>query len=204
MTSLTETGQFKQNSSDTKTDQVDAINQVFVLFRINFHNQYYSAFPDADTLTHTKKLWLESLKGFSPDQILRGAKRVIEQSEYLPTLHKMIELCRGDNHDFGLPDPRQAFIEACQAPSPKSNYGWSHPAVYFAGKDCDWFFLASNTEQQTFPVFKENYQRWCDRVKAGEKLPSITLKQIENSAATPLDKKANKEQLQALRKQLKI
>ncbi len=206
MTSQTETGLYKKSKDrgESKTDQIDAINQAFVLFRMNFHNQYYSAFPDADTLNHTKKMWLDSLKDFSPEMILKGAKKVLESSEYLPTLHKMLECCRGDNRDYGLPDTRQAFLEACHAPSPKSNSQWSHPAVYFAGKDCDWFFLSSNTEQQTFPVFKESYQRWCDRVKAGEQLPAITLKQIENTSAAPLDKSATKEQLQALRKQLKI
>lgn len=185
-------------------EHIDAINQVFALFRVNFHNQYYAALSDSQLLSQTKKLWADSLSRFSPQTILKAAKRVIEESEYLPTLHKMIELCRGDNQQFGLPEVRQAFIEACHAHSPKSNHNWSHAAVYYAGKDCDWFFLSSNTEQQTFPVFKENYRRWCDKVKAGEKLPPIKLKQLPETSASPVDKSANKKHLQELRKQLQV
>ena len=195
----------KQATSKARVEQhIDTINQVFALFRVNYHNQYYAALSDAQLLSQTKKLWADSLSRFSPETILLAARRVIEESEYLPTLHKMIEFCRGDNQQYGLPDVRQAYIEACHAGSPKSNYPWSHPAVYFAGKDSDWFFLASNSEQQTFPVFKENYRRWCDKVKAGEKLPAIETKRITDSSATPLDKSANKKHLRELRKNLRL
>ncbi|MEY3007950.1 MAG: hypothetical protein RI942_2292, partial [Pseudomonadota bacterium] len=30
-----------------REDYVEAINQVFALFRLNYHNQYYAAYPDA-------------------------------------------------------------------------------------------------------------------------------------------------------------
>ena len=201
-TSPTAAGQ--SSKSNPSTEHIDAINQVFALFRVNFHNQYYAAIPTDQVLAQTKKLWVESLSGFSPNAILKGAKKVIEESEYLPTLHKMLDYCRGDNSDYGLPEVRQAYIEACHADSPKTNYTWSHPAVYFAGRDSDWFFLASNNEHQTFPVFKENYLRWCEKVKAGENLPSIEQQKLADSSSTPLDKSANKKHLQALRKSLQI
>ena len=31
---------------------VEAINQVFALFRLNYHNQYYAAYPDAEQLNN--------------------------------------------------------------------------------------------------------------------------------------------------------
>ena len=75
---------------------IDAINQVFALFRINYHNQYYSAFKDNELLNQARRLWLNSLAQFSPETILRGARKVIEESEYLPTLNRMIRACQGE------------------------------------------------------------------------------------------------------------
>ena len=46
---------------------VDAINQVFALFRLNYHNQYYSAYHDAEQLNQIKRLWLDSLAGHSTE-----------------------------------------------------------------------------------------------------------------------------------------
>ena len=185
-------------------EHIDTINQVFALFRVNYHNQFYAALSDAQLLNQTKKLWADSLSRFSAQTILRAAKRVIEESEYLPTLRKMLDYCRGDNSDYGLPDVRQAYLEACHASSPKTNYAWSHPAVYFAGRDSDWFFLASNNESITYPIFRENYQRWCEKVKAGETLPRIEQKKLPESSNTPLDKASNKKHLQKLRDSLSL
>ena len=72
--------------------KIDAINQIFTLFRVNYHNQYYKAFSDTETLVTAKRLWMESLGHFDTEALLRGAKHAIESSEYLPTLKKMIEV----------------------------------------------------------------------------------------------------------------
>lgn len=197
-------GTTKSQPKAHQAQHIDTINQVFALFRVNYHNQYYAALSDGQILNQTKKLWADSLSRFSSDTILLAAKRIIEESEYLPTLHKMIEYCRGNNRDYGLPDVRQAYIEACHASSPKTNHPWSHAAVYFAGRDSNWFFLANNGEHQTYPVFKENYQRWCEKVKAGQTLPAIEQKKLPESDAKPLDKTSSKKYLQKLRDSLQL
>src|SRR5210317_1333911 len=81
-TSPTPPGQTDQRR--TTEAHVEAINQVFALFRLNYHNQYYAAFPDAEQLKQIKKLWLESLADYSVEQILKDARHAIEHSEYLP------------------------------------------------------------------------------------------------------------------------
>ena len=44
---------------------IDAINQVFALFQVNYHNQYYSAFGNSTNSENmAKKLWLGKLKSF--------------------------------------------------------------------------------------------------------------------------------------------
>lgn len=184
--------------------QIDAINQVFALFRVNYHNQYYSAFNDTQLLNQTKILWRESLSRFTPEAILLAAKRAIEQSDYLPTLHKMIQYCQGDPSSYGLPNAHQAYVEACQARSPKTSHAWSHPAVYYAGRDTDWFFLATNPEHVAYPLFKEHYQRWCERVLAGETLAPIAVPQLSHETQTPLSKAENHQRLQAMRDSLKL
>jgi hypothetical protein len=184
--------------------QIDTINQVFELFRINYHNQYYSAFNDLETLNQAKRLWLETLTRFAPDVILRGAKRAIESCEYLPTLHKMISCCEGDYSAHGLPDAHSAYVEACQAPSPKSNQTWSHPAVYYAGRAADWYFLASTAQAVAFPVFSRHYQQICEQVLKGEKLPQPHVKALPQETETPLSKAENLKRLAELRKNLRL
>ncbi len=170
---------------------------MFALFRLNYHNQFYAAYPDESQLAQVKRLWLESLADYPVAQLLRGAKHAIEHSEYLPTLKRMHESCRAGLTELGLPSPRDAFVEACQASSPRSAQAWSHPAVYLAGRDSDWFFLANNPERLTFPVYREHYQRWCARALAGETLEVPAPAALEQQPAEPL---TPEQQLAALKK----
>jgi len=180
------------------------LNEVFALLRINYHNQYYKAYSDNSVLAQIKKLWLESLVQYEPETILRGVRKVIEQSEYLPTLNRMIRACQGDPESFGLPDAHTAYIEACRAPSPKSSYSWSHPAVYHAGLASDWFFLSSNSEKVAFPIFERHYQRLCEKVMNGAELPAPNTPALPEVIETPLSKEENQQRLEALRKKLDL
>jgi hypothetical protein len=195
-TSPTPPGQ-TEAQRETGTAHVEAINQVFALFRLNYHNQYYAAYPDAEQLSQIKKLWLESLKDYPVEQILRGAKHAIAHSEYLPTLNRMLECCQQGLADIGLPTAHDAYLEACNASSPKAAQPWSHPAVYLAGRDSDWFFLANNSERIAWPVFRDHYQRYCAAVMRGERLEVPVPEALEHADAEPLPAEA---QLAALRK----
>lgn len=143
---------------------------MFALFRLNYHNQFYAAYPDAEQVQQVKRLWAEALVSFPTEQVLRGARHVIETSEYLPTLHRMLESCQQSLGEFGLPDTRTAYLEACTAASPKAAQSWSHPAVYLAGHDTGWYVLAHESEQKTWPLFRENYRHYCNRALTGESL----------------------------------
>ncbi|NND67996.1 MAG: hypothetical protein HKN19_10445 [Halioglobus sp.] len=180
---------------------VEAINQVFALFRLNYHNQYYAAYPDGEQLGQIKKLWLESLADFSVEQILLGAKHAIENSEYLPTLHRMLDCCRDAISDIGLPSAKDAYREACVARSPRSAQVWSHPAVYLAGRDSDWFFLANNPESMTWPVFRRHYEDYCARVLKGEVLEVPEPASLERDAPEPLSADEQLAQLAKLREE---
>jgi len=172
---------------------------VFALFRLNYHNQYYAAYPDAEQLRQIKKLWLDALEDYPVEQILKGAKHAIEHSEYLPTLNRMLECCQQGLSDMGLPSARDAYLEACRAPSPRAAQPWSHPAVYLAGRDSDWFFLANNTERTSWPVFRDHYQHYCSRVLRGETLSLPARDSLEHKPGTPLTPQEQLEELKKLR-----
>ena len=130
--------------------------------------------------------------GLSGGTHLKGAKHAIEHSEYLPTLNRMLECCQQGLADLGLPPAHNAYVEACSAPSPKSAQAWSHAAVYLAGRDSDWFFLANNTERTSWPVFKGHYEKYCARVLRGESLTVPEPEAIEQKPSEPI---ASQEQL---------
>ncbi|WP_170833251.1 replication protein P [Microbulbifer marinus] len=198
--SRTQTG--SGESHDALHEKKRALNEVFGLLKLSYHNQFNSAFPDTETLNHAKRLWLESLSAFSAAEIVAGAKRAIRQSEYLPTVHKMLQLCAAG--DSGLPDARAAYREACNAPSPKANHNWSHPAVYHAGRESNWFFLANNSESVAYPVFAEHYRKICARVLEGEKLPAPEQLRLEDNPGKPLSKEENAQKMAALRAELDL
>jgi hypothetical protein len=161
----------------------DAINQVFALFRLNYHNQYYKAFEADDQLNQAKKLWVESLAEFPIEIILQAAKRCIEQAEFLPTLHRMRECCRAAQFaQLGLPDARSAYREACLAREPRNAQRWSHAAVYHAGLATGWHTLTSMPEKHALPLFEQHYCSVCDRLLAGEVL---ALPAPDSPAAAP-------------------
>lgn len=199
--SLTEAGQ-THNSAQMES-LIDAINQSFALFRRNYHNQYYKAFPDEKELNVTKRLWLDAMKGYSHEAILKAAKSVIETSEFLPTLHTMLKHCKL-HVDNALPDAHKAYIEACQAPSPKAGYQWSHPAVYHAGKAADWFFLQNNPETSAFPVFKEKYEQICAQISAGKLFDAPSVPALPSDTHTPVSREESTKRISDLKKALDL
>jgi len=196
----TEAGPTENKPGDA---MVDAINQVFAIFRRNYHNQYFKAFTDEKELNITKRLWLDSLSTYPATTIQGAAKKIIETREFLPTLHTMIEYCKKVGSS-NFPEVHAAYQEACQAPSPKANAKWSHPVVYHAGKAADWYFLQNNTEKTAFPVFKEKYFDLCERINLGEKLPSMKPLRLPEESQTAVDKETSIKKMQSLRQALDL
>ena len=201
-TSLTEAGQTKA-SADNQNDLIGAINQVFALFRVNFHNQYYRAFPDDRILNQVKKLWFESLKPYDATTVLAATKKIIEQTEYLPTLNQMLNRCV--QADANAPGPHQAYVEACRAASPKAAQKWSHPAIYEAGRRSDWFFLSTTAEQFAFPVFRTHYQDILNQINDGVVLEQPALAdQTDIEESAPVSRREGLKNLSDLKKFLDL
>ena len=101
-----------------------------------------------------KKLWLNKLANFTTNTIYRASEKIIEDSEYLPTLNKMIQICLTCSLPKELPTAKEAYFEACNKPTPKASQAWSHPIVFLAGRDTGWSILHSQIEGQHFLDFK--------------------------------------------------
>ncbi|WP_370981048.1 replication protein P [Agaribacterium sp. ZY112] len=177
----TEAGQTKASGQAQASAQqsvqhalIDALNQVFALFKRNYHNQFFKAYAQESDVIAVKRLWLENLKSYDAQTILEASMAVVKTSEFLPTLKTMLNHCERVSKR-ALPDVRTAYAEACNASSPKIEQNWSHPAVYLTGRDIGWHFLQSNTENVAFPVFKERYLSMVERARAGEQfaLPEV-------------------------------
>lgn len=191
-------------NAQQKQNLTNAINQLFAEFELTYHNQYLKAFSSAEKLGYAKKLWFDYLKDFAPERILQACRKATRESEYLPTIHTVIKYCEMSSQELGLPDSYQAYVEACQAPSPKTEYQWSHPAVYWAGKASDWFFLSNNIEAKALPVFKRHYEALCERIKNGETLAPPEPLALPNDKAKPLSPEQQRERLAQLRKDIKL
>jgi hypothetical protein len=195
----TEAGPAANNYSD---ELIDAINTVFTQFEVAFPNLYHRAYTSDNAIMLAKQLWANSLQDFTGPQILRACQRAIESSDFIPTIHSVLKLCRQDLSSYGLPSPREAYIEACNASEPRAEFGWSHPAVYFAGREAGWFFLASNIESKALPVFENCYRKVCDRVLAGETLAMPNAQRLPSETSTPLTSEERAQRMAALRKEV--
>jgi hypothetical protein len=185
-------------------EQVDAINQLFRDFELVYHNQFRKAYPDEESIILAKKYWLASLGAYSPAQLSAASRQIVRSEEYLPSIATVVKACETGIELFGLPAVRQAYLEACCAPSPKAAQQWSHEAVYLAGRASDWFVLANEPESVALPIFAYHYQQLCRRVVQGEQLDIVQAPALEQQAARKLSAKENRKQMQKLRKSLGI
>jgi len=144
-----------------------------------------------------KRLWMRLLGDYTGEVIMRAAEKAVKESSWLPNVHEVLARC-DISEVLGLPSAHAAYVEACRAPSPKKEYKWSHPAVYFAGRATDWFFIANETEQKAFPVFKRNYDLLLQRVQAGETLEIDLPPALTDGVETPLTRDEQKVRLKGL------
>lgn len=180
-------------------EQVASINQIFELFRFNYHNQFLKAFPDHDTVIMAKQLWSRLLADYDANTMMKAAEFVVREQKFLPNVHDVLQACEKARHVvLGVPDAHAAYVEACRAPSPKAEYHWTHPAVYYAGRASDWFMLANEPEQKAFPVFERNYSLLMEKIQAGEELNIEIPKAIPEKIEHPLERKEQAQHLKQL------
>ena len=174
----------KISNSDRKSF-IAAIDNLFLKLELSYHYQFYKVFGTDDKLIEAKKLWAESLKKYPSECIDSAVEIVIQSNDYLPTLTEIIKACSGSMGSINIPNPQEAFIEAQKSSSPRNSFPWTHPIIYWAGKEVGWELINSPNNTNTFQAFSKIYMRLVKELKAGKKFEVIPKEY--NEINEPLD-----------------
>jgi hypothetical protein len=118
---------------------------------------------------------------------LEGIENVVVSQSYLPTLTDLMKACAEINSQDGFPSAEEAYIEARKSFSPRAEYPWSHPIVYFAGKKIGWNFLDEKDSKELFFSFKKIFNKLKVEAFNGNE---FKIEKTENQPPlTPLNKK---------------
>ena len=189
---MTPLGHQKLNSN--KEEFIECIDSLFLKLELAYHYQFYKVFGTDDRLNEGKKLWATSLKSFSTETILEGIESVVGSQSYLPTLTDLIKACSEINNQDGFPSVEEVYIEARKSFSPRAEYPWSHPIVYFAGKKIGWNFLDEKDSKELFFSFKKIFNKLKLEAFNGNEF------KIEQTANQPSLTPLNKKLFESLRK----
>ena len=159
----------KTSISDRK-GFIEAIDNLFLKMELSYHYQFYKVFGTDDRLREAKKIWAQSLKKYSTESIDNAIENVIQSNDYLPTLTEILKACAKTSGIKDIPSPQEAFIEAQKSSSPRKSYPWSHPVVYWAGREMGWDVLNnSQKNNDSFEIFTKIYRRMIGEMKNGKK-----------------------------------
>ena len=174
-------------SNSNRKSFIAAIDNLFLKLELSYHYQFYKVFGTDDKLIEAKKLWAESLKKYPSECIDSAVEIVIQSNDYLPTLTEIIKACSGSMGSINIPNPQEAFIEAQKSSSPRNRFPWTHPIIYWAGKEIGWELINSPNNTNTFQAFSKTYMRLVKELKAGKKF-EIASKE-DKEIIEPLDVK---------------
>ena len=181
-------------SNSERKSFIEAIDNLFLKLELSYHYQFYKVFGTDHKLKEAKKLWAESLKKYPAESINAAIEIVIQSNDYLPTLTEVLKACSGSMGSINIPSPQEAFIEAQKSSPPRQSFPWTHPIIYWAGREVGWELINSRNNTNTFQVFSKTYMRLVKEMKAGKKF-DLTY-QDDSSELEPLDIKL----LESLRK----
>ncbi len=174
------------------------------IYGAQFANQY------GEVGGESFQTWCLGLRDMTEGMIKKGFVKLLKrESQFVPNLGEFRKLCMTTPEEFGLPSTEAAYLEACNNGHRVLHAKWTHPAVYYAGKNTGWFELRSETSKVTRPRFKAEYEALCDRVMNGEvlELPELNSRALEHhrngrKVATQQAMKAGNAALAELRRRL--
>ena len=183
-------------------NKVELINLIFAELEITFHNQFHKAFPDEETLSLAKQLWLAKLEKFENELIFEAIDKIIETAKYLPSLSAVLNLIKELKFKkFKVPSPNKAYIEASSLGEINPlDFSWSHPYVYHAGAKIGWYRLKTDSEFEVKKEFLEVYGEILEESELNESFALLPEKKDNLVPEKPLDKKNQIERLEALKK----
>ena len=183
-------------------NKVELINLIFAELEITFHNQFHKAFPDEETLSLAKQLWLAKLEKFENELIFEAIDKIIETAKYLPSLSAVLNLIKELKFKkFKVPSPNKAYLEASSLGEINPlDFSWSHPYVYHAGAKIGWYRLKTDSEFEIKKEFLEVYGEILEESELNESFALLPEKKDNLVPEKPLDKKYQIERLEAIKK----
>lgn len=183
-------------------NKVELINLIFAELEITFHNQFHKAFPDEETLSLAKQLWLAKLEKFENELIFEAIDKIIETAKYLPSLSAVLNLIKELKFKkFKVPSPNKAYLEASSLGEINPlDFSWSHPYVYHAGAKIGWYRLKTDSEFEIKKEFLEVYGEILEESELNESFALLPEKKDNLVPEKPLDKKNQIERLEAIKK----
>lgn len=163
------------------------VNMLFARFKAIYTHKFASAYATTEEVKLAKREWAIALKGFQEPLLAYAVERTKERYAWPPTISEFLSVIQTAYKAYGLPDPRTAYLEACQCRQNPREFSWSHPAVYFAGVETGWHFLSNEDERTSWPLFEKNYSVWVDKVVNGEKLIVPKVLMIEDKKSPSLE-----------------
>lgn len=127
---------------------------------------------------HAFQTWLKFLGDLSPNHIRTGFEVLLRtRPQFAPDAIEFRKMCVGI---AGLPDVREAYVEAANARKPYDAQKYSHPIVYHAGKACGFPYLAANPEKVALPRFKSFFELLVKRIERGDILEAPVPELLEH------------------------
>ncbi|HFG2079679.1 TPA: replication protein P [Vibrio cholerae] len=204
----------REEESKPDSDQLQAaariINILFAQLQSCFP-AWKATFPSKSDVDAAKRTWMKGLleAGIITDQQLQCGLRKARQAEspFWPSLGQFVKWCQPDPADHGLPNVRQAYMEACRNAhrlAEMKNYEWSHPAVYIALKNTGTFEIRNRKEAETWPIFERNYKIAVRRALAGEDLNAEIPKALPpRPTPRPVSPEVAKQNIERLKRMIK-
>ena len=182
--------------------QVELVNLIFAELEITFHNQFHKAFPDEETLSLAKQLWLAKLEKYHNEIVFRAIDKIIETSKYLPSLSAVLNQIKELKIlEQNIPSSIAAYIEASSlGETSPLDFNWSHPFIYHAGAKIGWYRLKTEAEFNIKKEFLDAYEEILEESELKESLLLLPKNEEEISDDKPLSKENQKERLENIKK----
>ena len=182
--------------------QVELVNLIFAELEITFHNQFHKAFPDEETLTLAKQLWLAKLEKYQNEIVFRAIDKIIETSKYLPSLSAVLNQIKNLKLlEQNIPSSNTAYIEASSLGETNPlDFTWSHPFVYYAGAKVGWYRLKTESEFDIKKEFIDAYEAILEESECKESLYLLPKIKEEVTIEKPLSSDLQKERLEKIKK----
>ena len=182
--------------------RVELINLIFAELEITFHNQFHKAFPDEETLSLAKQLWLAKLEKYQNEIVFRAIDKIIETSKYLPSLSAVLNQIKELKLlEQNIPSSNSAYIEASSLGETNPlDFNWSHPFVYHAGAKVGWYRLKTESEFDIKKEFLEAYEEVLEESEFKEGLLLLPEIKEESKEEKPLSSDLQKLRLEKIKK----